>query len=305
MNWFRVRLGLAIAAASGLFAFCGIAWWVGSALVAPARHPVGDPPKNLPVAFTTIPNNSGNPLAAWYIPVENSPATLILLHPLRGDRRSMLGRAKLFLEAGYSVLLVDLQAHGESEGDRITFGYRESKDVRAIVRFVRKTHPNRKIGIVGWSLGGASAVLASPLNIDALVLESVYPSIAQAVRNRIAIRLGPLSNLVSPALLVQLKPRLGIAPSDLRPIDRIGQVGCPILIASGDRDRHTTLTETQQLFEAAREPKQLVAFEGSAHEDLLAKNPQQYRAQVLSFLDARLQAPVDRASNSLPPRGLH
>jgi hypothetical protein len=63
-----------------------------------------------------------------------------------------------------------------------------------------------------------------PLDLDALILESVYPSIEEATRERLWIRLGPLGPPLSPLLLAQLKRRLGIASPALRRIDRIGQV---------------------------------------------------------------------------------
>jgi uncharacterized protein len=95
----------------------------------------------------------------------------------------------------------------------------------------------------------------------------------------------------APALLVQLKPRLGISPSQLRPIDHIADVGCPVLIAAGESDLHTTLAETKRLYNAAREPKQLAVFNGADHSDLLNYDPVQYRKAVVSFLDAHLRSP--------------
>jgi alpha-beta hydrolase superfamily lysophospholipase len=201
----------------------------------------------------------------------------------------MLGRARLLHNIGYSTLLVDLQAHGESPGDHITAGYRERHDVAAAVNFVRSRNPEHLIGIVARSLGGAATLLATPLEIDALALESVYPTITDAIHNRISMRLGPFHHILAPALLVQLKPRLGISPSQLRPIDHVAGTGCPVLVAGGDRDLHTTLAETERLYDAADAPKQLVIFAGAAHTDLLNHDPEQYRQDVIGFLDTHLR----------------
>jgi len=200
----------------------------------------------------------------------------------------MLGRAELLHDAGYAALLVDLQAHGESTGKNITAGYRERLDVAAIVKFLRTTKPQHRLGIVGRSLGGAAAVLASPLDIDALVVESVYPTITEAVHNRVSMRMGVLSYVFAPALLVQLKPRLGVFPSQLCPIDHIQDAGCPVLIAAGDCDRHTTMDESQRLYTAASEPKQLVVFKGAAHTDLLTYDRKNY-LKIIKFLDTYLK----------------
>ncbi|MEE2936489.1 MAG: alpha/beta fold hydrolase [Planctomycetota bacterium] len=270
-----------------LSTFAGISWYVGGQLVAPANRLVGPPPSEAGIQSVEILSKSGSPLSAWYIPNQTAEATVILLHPIRADRRPMLGRSALLHNAGCATLLVDLQAHGESPGDQITAGYRERLDVMAAVEFVRTKTPNHQIGIVGWSLGGAAALFASPLEIDALVIESVYPSVSAAIHNRISMRLGPLAYLLTPVLLVQMKPRLGIAASQMLPIDYVPDVGCPILIAAGTRDAHTTFAESIRIFDAAKEPKQFVEFKGAGHQDLLKNDPGRY-GEVIDFLLAHL-----------------
>jgi len=210
------------------------------------------------------------------------------MHGVRANRLSMVERARMFLGAGYSVLLFDFQAHGESPGKHITFGFLESLDAQAALDLVHKEFPGQPVMAVGTSLGGAAAILADPpLDLDALVLESVYPTVEQATENRMRIYLGPLGPPLAPLLLVQLKPRLGIDPSALRPIDRIGGVRCPVFVLSGLADEHTTPAETRALFARAPEPRQLWMVPGAAHVDLYGFAPEEYRRRVLAFLDAR------------------
>lgn len=196
----------------------------------------------------------------------------------------MLSRARMLNAHGYSTLLVDLQAHGESAGEKITVGHLEKHDVLAAIGFVRSESPEQKIAIVGRSLGGASALFAHP-NVDVIVLESVYPTVSEAVHNRIQMRLGFLHHVVAPLLLVQLNTRLGISPKQLCPIDQLQHIQCPVLIASGDRDQHTTLAETRRMFDVANEPKKLVIFEGAGHVDLLARDRDIYESEIVSYVN--------------------
>jgi uncharacterized protein len=163
-------------------------------------------------------------------------------------------------------LLIDVQATGETKGDRITFGWKESRDVLAAVTFIRKMQPSDRIAIIGSSLGGAAALLATPpLEVDSLILEAVYPTIEIATNNRLQNYLGPIGRSIAPLLLMQLQARLGVSTSDLRPIDHIEKVSCPILLMSGEKDRNTRPEDTRMLVSRVQSPKQLcfVAKRGS------------------------------------------
>ena len=184
--------------------------------------------------------------------------------------------------------MIDLQGHGESSGEAITIGYLEKHDIRAAVAFARNEHPGEPVAVIGVSLGGAAAVLGSPLDIDALVIESVYPNVSDAIGNRVSAILGPFAAIPTALLTVQLKPRLGISPSQLRPIDFMSKLECPVFVLSGTQDVHTTEQETLAMFDTAVEPKELWLVDGAAHVDLQQHVPEEYRKRVLSFLETHL-----------------
>jgi fermentation-respiration switch protein FrsA (DUF1100 family) len=196
---------------------------------------------------------------------------------------------------GFAVLLFDFQAHGESGGERVTYGWRESFDAAAAVEFVRQRLPRERVGVIGVSLGGAAALLGpGPLKVDAFVLESVYPDIDRALANRLSTSLGRFAGpLLTPLLVAAFKlllpPVLGVVADKLRPIDRIGGISAPLLLASGSADRRTPLHEAKLLFDAAPEPKRFWVVEGAAHVDLEAHNPGEYWRVVLPFLEGTLR----------------
>lgn len=268
--------------------FMAVAWLAGGFLIRPAKRNIRAP-DDLQMESVSIESDSGATLAGWYLPNTDKAATVLLFHPVRGNRTSMLGRAKMLHDAGFAVTMIDFQAHGESSGEQIAFGFLEKHDVQATIEFAKAKDPTHEIGIVGWSLGGAATLLAQSGNIDAVVLESVYPTIKEAVANRLAMRIGWLQKVISPVLLWQLPHRLGIGPDDLRPIDSVARLECPVLIMAGDQDHHTTLAETNRLFEAANEPKELVIFQGASHEDLFKYDPQKYEQKVVEFLSGILK----------------
>jgi fermentation-respiration switch protein FrsA (DUF1100 family) len=265
--------------------------WAGDYLTKAARSNTGAPPAELGARSLMFPSASGERLSAWFIPGTSTQGAVLLLHPIRTNKRAMLSRAAFFKRQGYSIFLVNLQAHGESEGDRITFGYREAKDVRAAVEKLNELAPGEKVGALGVSLG-AVAVLLSDVHgsLAAVVVESLYSTIEEAVSNRLRIYFGAVGPLLAPFLLVQLEPRLGVSPSQLRPIDRIPVLRAPLLVVHGTGDRHTTLEEAQKLYASAPQPKEFYAVQGAAHVDLHAFSPRAYEERVGRFLARYLRS---------------
>jgi len=135
-----IALSIAILAAT---------WLAGSFLSAPANETVGNLPADVAGSSVQFPSESGTVVQGWLIPGQKGAGAIVLMHGVRANRLSMLERARFLSHAGYSVLLFDFQAHGESPGNHVTFGYLESRDARAAVNFLRASAPGEKIGVVG------------------------------------------------------------------------------------------------------------------------------------------------------------
>jgi fermentation-respiration switch protein FrsA (DUF1100 family) len=259
-----------------------LGWMLGR----PVQIRIGDPPADLSAQSVNFESDSGANVHGWWCPVRNSRGAVLLLPGIRANRLSMVARARFLQRAGYSVLLIDFQATGETKGERITFGWKESRDVIAAVNFVRSAEPASRVAIIGSSLGGVATLLATPpLEIDALVLEAVYPTIEIATRNRLENYFGALGRCATPLLLKQLRARLGISADDLRPIDHMANVDCPILIMSGEKDRNTRPEDTDTLFSRAQSPKQLWFVPKAGHVDLHRAATAEYEERVLKFLE--------------------
>lgn len=275
----------------GLILGLGAAWWLGGKLTQPARYEQIELPSGLAVEPFELRDARGSVVRGWNAPqVGEQPArgVVILLHGIRGHRGVMLPRARMLAAHGYATILPDLQAHGSSDGYLITLGDRERFTVLAVLEFAKATYPDLPCAVLGVSLGGAAATLALPLDVDALILESVFPDVESAIHHRVSARLGPLGALPAWLLLAQLGPRLGVSPDALRPVDRISQATCPVLILSGAEDPHTPAFETERLFAAASEPKELLLIPDAGHVDLYDAVGESYEESVMAFLNRYL-----------------
>lgn len=262
----------------------------GTMLSAPHHEQIGDVPAYLNGENVFISSASGATLRGWFVPGQPGVGAVALMHGVRASRTSMLGHATFLSRAGYSVLLFDFQAHGESTGEHITFGQLESKDASSAVDYLHSRLPNEKVGVIGVSLGGAAALLAQPkLNADAMIVEMVFSSLHRAIANRMGLWLGNWGENLAPLLCWQLKPRLGIDEASVSPLDHIGQVTAPLFVIGCAEDQHTKLEETQQLFNAAHSPKQLWIINGAAHVDPHSIAKVEYEQRVLEFFTRYLK----------------
>ena len=67
--------------------------------------------------YQTIRIQSNKSLTCWWIKKDTSKSTIILFHGYGGEKSSMLDKANVFLQLGYSVFLVDFMGAGSSEGN--------------------------------------------------------------------------------------------------------------------------------------------------------------------------------------------
>ena len=258
---------------------------IGQLLTGPASTAVGTLSTDFPAKPVQFPVNAEPPVHGWLVNGEPGNGVVLLAHSIRSNRLEMLSRARFLKEQGYSVLLIDLQAHGESPGKRITFGARESESIAAAITFLRETFPHEKIGAIGVSLGAAAIVLAKhTIKLDAVILESLHPTIEEAVENRLKLHFGEYGSALLPLILFQFSFYLDIPIDELSPITEIDNLNTPLLLISGTNDAHTTLPETERLFAAAREPKEIWIIPGAGHFNMHSYAGKTYENRILDFL---------------------
>jgi len=223
-------------------------------------------------------------LHAWWWPARRADAPAILyLHGVRWNLTGQLFRIEQLHAMGYAVLAVDYRGFGRSRGD-LPSEATVYEDARvAWERFAQLQPDASKRLIYGHSLGGAVAVdLARTLTREArdtrtpapargLILESTFTSLGDVA--------GVVANTSLPVrwLLSQKFDSLG----------KIGDIDLPVLLVHGLDDRYVPSRFSQQLFEAAREPKTLLLVPGATHNNSMSLAGQRYRKAIQALFQAR------------------
>ena len=199
---------------------------------------------------------------------------------LQHKERELVFRIEQLHAMGYSVLAVDYRGFGQSRGD-LPSEATVYEDARiAWERFAQLQPDADKRLIFGHSLGGAVAVeLASELARQAqkdgaqapargLILESTFTS------------LGDVAAAVADTTL----PVRWLLSQKFDSLDKIKDVGLPLLLVHGLDDRFVPPRFSQQLFEAAQEPKTLLLVPGATHNNSMSLAGQRYRRAIQALL---------------------
>ncbi|MEL6926211.1 MAG: hypothetical protein AAFO94_19370 [Bacteroidota bacterium] len=122
--------------------------------------------------------DDGLQIAAWHLPNDSSEHVIILLNGKGGNRKGMIRRAKFYLDKGFAIMMPDLRATGESDGELIAMGWQEQKDLASCYRYLQE-FGYTQISAHGLSLGAAT--IAYSLDDDQpyefMVLESCSESL--------------------------------------------------------------------------------------------------------------------------------
>jgi pimeloyl-ACP methyl ester carboxylesterase len=236
------------------------------------------------VSFTT---NDGLTLYGWYIPSQNR-AVVIISHGIGGNRLGHLEQGAFLAEHGFGVLLLDLRAHGESDGDLVSFG---GNDIIAALDYLKSRDdidPNR-IGAMGVSLGGLVTIQAAATSTDikAVVADG---SAANAIQDLPRpVTLGHWLDLPFQCVTLLVWQHQGVS-APLSTVDAIERISPrPVLLISGMQSEYEQALQ-RKLFAAAGEPKTLWEVPEAGHAASWSTNPDEYQEKILSLFNQALLA---------------
>lgn len=212
-------------------------------------------------------------LHAWWWPAPRSDApTALYLHGTRWNLTAQVRRISQLRELGFSVLAIDYRGFGESPGDLPSERTVYEDAQAAWDKLVQLQPQASKRFIYGHSLGGAIAVdLAERIRdkdepkAAGLIIESTFTDLAAAAA----------------AVANTSLPVRWIMSEKFDSIDKIADIGIPVLIVHGTDDRYVPSRLSRELFEAAAPPKQLLLVPGGTHNNSMTLGSREY-AKALS-----------------------
>lgn len=234
----------------------------------------------------TFKSTDGVKLSGWFIPNNKTKATIIVMHGYPADKNNLLGIAE-FLAKDFNVFLFDFRSFGQSGGKYTTVGYLEKNDLVGAIQYLEKEKNITKIGLYGFSLGGAVALMANHKNVKAIVTDSAYAELTNMVKHMYRIFFifkFPLVHLTK--LYGILFLRINI--DDASPVDNIKNIKGPILLIHAEKDSQIPVSEAYLLHNANKKA-QLWIVENAEHGMSYSINPEEYEKKVIVFFEGNVK----------------
>jgi uncharacterized protein len=226
-----------------------------------------------------------NRIGCWMIKAAASKGTIIMFHGYAGEKSSLLGRAKEFLDFGYNTFLVDFNGSGESDGDQTSIGFHEARQVQLCFEFL-KERGEKNILLFGTSMG-AAAVLKSLHDFNssprAVILECPFGSLYKTVCARFRIMNLPAFPMAG-LLTFWGGVQHGYWAFAHNPVNYAKSVTVPTLILFGEQDNRIGIDEIEAIYSNIQAPKTLKTYKNFGHDVFEVSNRDQWRADVGTFL---------------------
>jgi pimeloyl-ACP methyl ester carboxylesterase len=239
--------------------------------------------------------DDGAALQGWlFTPSRPNTHSVLLLHGITSNRAAMTDAARLFLEAGYHTLAVDLRAHGDSDGEFGITGTREVDDARRWIAWLRSGRPDGCVYVFGGSLGAGLAVQAADApGLCAVVAVSVFASLRETAFDRIGEQLHTGSWLgrtfLRPGVefgFVYAYFRYGLDLAAASAATAAAGPGAPILLIHGTDDDNTPVRHAQSIHAVNPGRISLWLVRGATHQNLSQVAGAAYSDRILRFLES-------------------
>lgn len=279
-----------------LISVLAISFYVGWDLTHPDTKPINDSPQSYGLPYEEIVIESAldqTRLAGWLLQTELEPKALVVMaHGYRGNRLEdgvpALSLAQDFLDSGYHVYMFDFRNSGDSEGQTTTVGYHEKYDLISIVEVGLQRFPDIPIGVVGFSMGASTAIIAAAddTNISFVVADSPFSDLHQYLSQNLSI----WSNLpyipFTPFILGIMTAVLQVDIEQVSPINVIASMEVPVLLIHGGEDTTISDRNSQEIWtNRSGEHVQYWPVQGASHLQSYSVDPQAYFERVESFID--------------------
>lgn len=277
--------------------------YVGWNLTHPVRKLLKTTPASLGLTFEQVefPSRIDHlTMKGWYLPAKSaSTKAVVIAHGYKGNRiedgADAMGTAKFLTEQGYNVLMFDFRASGESDGDTVTVGAMEKRDLAGAVDFVR-TKGNKRVALLGYSMGAATSLQTASevAEVDAVVADASFRDLKGYLEENMPYWTNLPDFPFTPIILAVIPPMIGADLTAISPVSAAsGLAKKPLLLFHGDKDDAIAFANSEAILAAYQKAGgtqgKLVITAGAGHVKSNIVDQGHYRNELLTFLNQSLK----------------
>jgi alpha-beta hydrolase superfamily lysophospholipase len=277
------------------FGYIGISIVSAHLLTRPSNVPSRLDPRLVgqPRAWSTR-THDGLTLRGWYYPTGQRKNLVVCVHGMMRQWQDLAGVARDLHRRGHDVLLFDLRGHGSSDPARLSMGWHEREDLRAVLAWAkREGYPPERVGWVGFSMGATTILLEGLRNseIRNVVLDSPYGDLPELLDVQLT-RYSGLPKFFNAGILAAAEVAYGVRTRDLVP-NRLARNwdDRPVLLIHGEADRLVPIDQGRALARAIGSACSLKTVPAADHVRAYLKDPVGYTKMVDDFLRQSFAAP--------------
>lgn len=199
----------------------------------------------------------------------------------------VLDVAHEFHQRGYNCLIVDQRAHGKSEGNYSTLGWKEHFDCLDWIDYVVAKNPEASIVLHGTSLGASTVLNATgeflPSNVKCAVSDCAYSSIEGLLKYQSKKYLKLPMGALIPGVNLLCKSKADFSLYESNSLRQVKQSTTPTLFLHGELDAFAPFEMVFDLFYACDAEKELHTFQEAKHAESFLAND--YFEKVFAFVD--------------------
>ncbi len=230
----------------------------------------------------------GTKLYGRYYHTRNGAPLQILFHGYKGSPvRDFCGGLLLALKSGFNVIMIDQRAHGKSGGSTITFGIKERYDALAWVEYANKRFGNVPVFLTGISMGGATVLMASELdlpdNVVGIIADCAYSSPGEIIRG-FCKNMGMPPRVVYPFAYLGALLFGGCVLNKTSAYKAVQNTNIPILIFHGEDDSFVPCWMAKKVYDSCTsEHKFIHTFKGADHGMSYMSDNEKYESAYSDF----------------------
>jgi dipeptidyl aminopeptidase/acylaminoacyl peptidase len=232
-------------------------------------------------------------LLAWYLP-GTRPAAVVVSGGHRGRAGDVLGISVALQRAGFHVVVYGWRGTPGSDPAAHTLGVFERRDLQAAVDAVEARLGDIPVGLLGYSLGGAVSIVvaADDQRVRAVVADSAFSDPAAVLADGVERVLRVPGAVLTAPVAAVMAYRTGARLADFSPLRAVARIAPrPLLLIHGERDVAVTPRHAQDLYHAAREPRDLWVVPDASHVGAYFADRARYLDRVVGFFERALATP--------------